>query len=53
MNNRIFIFFTDQKGASAVEYGVLIAFIVLIMLTGLSSIGTNIANIFNTLKNNL
>jgi len=53
MKNCIYIFFTDRKGASAIEYGVLIAFIALIMIAGFSSVGTSISNLFNRLQNSL
>jgi len=53
MKNRIYIFCADQKGASAIEYGVLIAFIALIIIAGFSSMGTSISNLFNRLQNSL
>jgi pilus assembly protein Flp/PilA len=46
-------FVEDQSGVSAVEYGLILAGIVLAMLAALDLIGTNIAGIFNGVANDL
>lgn len=44
-------FLTDQSGATAVEYGVLIAGIALILVTAIYSIGSKINGVFGLVAN--
>jgi pilus assembly protein Flp/PilA len=46
-------FVKDQSGATAVEYGLILAGIAVAILAALSLIGTNIAGIFNSVANDL
>ena len=40
------LFLTDQSGATAIEYGVLIAGIALVLVTAIYSIGSKINDVF-------
>ena len=46
-------FVKDQSGATAVEYGLILAGIAVAILAALSLIGTNIAGVFNSVANDL
>ena len=39
---RIKNFFTDESGASAVEYGLLVALIAVVIITAVGTLGTNL-----------
>ncbi len=41
-------FFKDESGASAVEYGLLVALIALVIITAVRALGTNLNNKFST-----
>jgi pilus assembly protein Flp/PilA len=40
-------FFADESGASAVEYGLLVALIAVVIITAVQLIGTNLSTKFN------
>ncbi len=40
-------FFADESGASAVEYGLLVALIAVVIITAVRLIGTNLSSKFN------
>jgi pilus assembly protein Flp/PilA len=40
-------FFKDESGASAVEYGLLVSLIAVVIITAVTSLGTNISGKFN------
>ena len=44
---RIKNFFKDESGASAVEYGLLVALIAVVIITAVTLLGQNLAAIFN------
>jgi len=44
---RIKNFFKDESGASAVEYGLLVALIAVVIITAVGLIGTNLTTQFN------
>ena len=44
---RIKNFFNDESGASAVEYGLLVALIAVVIITAVSLVGTNLTSTFN------
>lgn len=44
---KIVAFFTDEDGASAVEYALLVGLIALAIMAGASILGTKINNAFN------
>ncbi len=39
-------FFKDDSGASAVEYGLLVALIAVVMIAGVTALGTNLKTTF-------
>jgi len=41
-------FLKDEAGASAVEYGLLVALIAVVIITAVQLIGTNLSSKFNT-----
>jgi pilus assembly protein Flp/PilA len=41
----------DDRGASAVEYGLLVALIAAVIVTAVTLIGTNLTSVFNTVAN--
>jgi pilus assembly protein Flp/PilA len=43
----------DQQGATAIEYGLIAALIALACIIAFTSLGLNLANIFNTISNAL
>ena len=45
---RIKNFFKDESGASAVEYGLLVALIAVVIITAVTLLGTNLSSKFNT-----
>jgi len=40
-------FFQNESGASAVEYGLLVALIAVVIITAVALVGTNLTAIFN------
>lgn len=44
---------TDQRGATAIEYGLIAALIALASLIAFQMLGLNLANIFNTINDAL
>jgi pilus assembly protein Flp/PilA len=50
MAGRIFgwlkVFSSDERGATALEYGLMLAIFSLVVTTALASVGTNLANMF-------
>jgi pilus assembly protein Flp/PilA len=45
---RIKNFFKDESGASAVEYGLLVALIAVIIITAVTALGTNLSTKFQS-----
>ena len=41
-------FFKDESGATAVEYGLLVALIAVVIITAVTTLGTNLSGKFNT-----
>lgn len=46
-------FFKDESGASAVEYGLLVALIAVVIIGAVSMIGTTISTIFTNTANEI
>ena len=46
-------FFKDESGASAVEYGLLVALIVVVIIAGVTLLGTSINTIFTNAGNSI
>ena len=57
MKNKIFQFVTglrnDQNGATAIEYGLIAALIAVVIIAGVTLIGTDVGNTFNSVANSL
>jgi pilus assembly protein Flp/PilA len=43
----------DDRGASAVEYGLLVALIAAVIVTAVTLIGTNLTSVFNKVANSI
>jgi pilus assembly protein Flp/PilA len=41
-------FFQDEAGASAVEYGLLVALIAVVIITAVTTLGTNLSTTFSS-----
>jgi pilus assembly protein Flp/PilA len=41
-------FFKDESGASAVEYGLLVALIAVVIITAVTTLGTNLSTKFDS-----
>ncbi len=41
-------FFQDEAGASAVEYGLLVALIAVVIIAAVTTLGTNLSGTFST-----
>jgi pilus assembly protein Flp/PilA len=50
---RIKNFFKDESGASAVEYGLLVALIAVVMAVGAGVLGTNLNSMFDNVAGKL
>jgi pilus assembly protein Flp/PilA len=50
---RIKNFFKDESGASAVEYGLLVALIAVIIIGAVTAVGTNLSGTFQSVADKL
>jgi pilus assembly protein Flp/PilA len=46
------VFFHDESGATAVEYGLLLAFIAIMIVTAVNTFGTSVMGLFNKFNDN-
>ena len=46
-------FFRDERGATAIEYGLIVALISVAILTAVTSVGSNMKTQFNFIANKL
>jgi pilus assembly protein Flp/PilA len=46
-------FLLDQKGATAIEYGLIAGLIAVAIITAITTVGTSLANKFNQVSGNL
>jgi pilus assembly protein Flp/PilA len=46
-------FLRSEKGATAIEYGLIAALIAIVIITGARLVGKNVGNTFNTIANNV
>jgi pilus assembly protein Flp/PilA len=51
--NLISRFVRDEKGATAIEYGLIAALIAVVIITGVTAVGTNLSTTFTTLSTKL
>ncbi|MGA2254931.1 MAG: Flp family type IVb pilin [Thermoguttaceae bacterium] len=47
------LFLSDEDGPTAVEYAVLLSLIVSVCLAAITTIGSNVANVFSNVANQL
>jgi len=43
-------FVRDESGATAIEYGLIAALIAVVIITAVTSVGTNLSTTFNTIS---
>jgi pilus assembly protein Flp/PilA len=43
----------NKSGATAIEYGLIAALIAVVIITGLTQVGTNLSNVINTVATSL
>jgi pilus assembly protein Flp/PilA len=46
-------FWNDESGAAAIEYGLIAALIAVVIITGVTAVGTGLSSSFNTIQGNL
>jgi pilus assembly protein Flp/PilA len=46
-------FLKDESGATAIEYGLIVALIAVVIIAAVTTIGTKLNNTFNTVGNKL
>lgn len=46
-------FACDEKGATAIEYGLIAALVSVVAVTAIKTVGTNLTGVFNTIAGNL
>jgi pilus assembly protein Flp/PilA len=51
--NLISRFVRDESGATAIEYGLIAALIAVVIITAVSTIGTNLSGVFKKVSDNL
>ncbi|HET7084259.1 MAG TPA: Flp family type IVb pilin [Rhizomicrobium sp.] len=51
--NLISRFVRDESGATAIEYGLIAALIAVVIITGVTAVGTHLSTTFNNLSSNL
>ena len=53
MRKILLSFCKDESGATAIEYGLIAALIAVVIITGVTAVGTNLSTTFNSLSGNL
>ena len=53
MKNLVARFVRDESGATAIEYGLIAALIAVVIITGVTAVGTSLSTTFNTLSGKL
>ena len=53
MYNRVTAFFSDETGATAIEYALLASLIAVAIIASITVIGTQLQNTFNEVSSNL
>jgi pilus assembly protein Flp/PilA len=46
-------FWKDESGATAIEYGLIAALIAVVIITGITAVGTKLSTTFSNLSDNL
>jgi pilus assembly protein Flp/PilA len=50
---RVFSIFKDERGATAVEYGLILALVFIAMVVGVISVGQSTSDMWNYVSNNV
>jgi pilus assembly protein Flp/PilA len=53
MSSLIKRFVSDERGATAIEYGLIAALIAVVIITGVTAVGTNLSTTFTTISGKL
>ena len=53
MRKTILAFLKNESGATAIEYGLIAALIAVVIITGVTAVGTNLSSTFDTLSGKL
>ena len=53
MRNTFREFCKDESGATAIEYGLIAALIAVVIITGVTAVGTSLSTTFNTVSGSL
>ncbi len=53
MSKFAYRFLSDETGATAIEYGLIVALIGVVIITAVSKVGTNLSTKFNTVATSL
>lgn len=53
MKNLLTRFAREESGATAIEYGLIAALIAVVIIGAITTVGTNMSNMFNTVSGNL
>jgi len=53
MRKTILTFLKNESGATAIEYGLIAALIAVVIITGVTAVGTNLSGTFNSLSTSL
>jgi pilus assembly protein Flp/PilA len=53
MGNLFARFVADEQGATAIEYGLIAALIAVVIITALTTVGTNLSGTFTTVSNSI
>ncbi len=51
--NRVKAFWTDEEGATATEYAVMLALIIIIAIGAISALGTKVSSTFADIESNM
>ncbi len=51
MKRVITAFLADESGATAIEYGLIAALIAVVVITAVTTVGTNLSGTFNNIAN--
>ena len=53
MRNILMKFYKDESGATAIEYGLIAALIAVVIITGVTAVGTGLSSTFNSIQTTL
>jgi len=53
MRKMVFELFKDESGATAIEYGLIAALIAVVIITGVTAVGTSLSTTFTSISGSL